>query len=115
MPIADLVAKAAASGYRVLPLTDINTTMGVVDFVFECKKLNLRPVAGCEFRNGNELLYVALAKDNQGYAELNVFLMQLMNDSQLRNSMGRAALCSSDRYDVDTIMEKWVRLFKGLL
>lgn len=76
MPIADLVAKAAASGYRVLPLTDINTTMGVADFVFECKKLNLRPVAGCEFRNGNELLYVALAKDNSGYAELNVFLTQ---------------------------------------
>lgn len=76
MPIADLVAKAAAFGYRVLPLTDINTTMGVVDFVFECKKLNVRPVAGCEFRNGNELLYVALAKDNQGYAELNVFLTQ---------------------------------------
>lgn len=36
----------------------------------------MRPVAGCEFRNGNELLYVALAKDNQGYAELNVFLTQ---------------------------------------
>lgn len=76
MPIADLVAKAAASGYCVLPLTDINTTMGVMDFVFECKKLNVRPVAGCEFRNGNELLYVALAKDDRGYAELNAFLTQ---------------------------------------
>ena len=62
MPIADLVGKAAAMGYAVLPLTDINTTMGAADFVFECQKKGVRPVMGVEVRNGNELLYVALAK-----------------------------------------------------
>ena len=76
MPIADLVSKAAAMGYAVLPLTDINTTMGVADFVFECHKKGVRPVVGVEFRNGNELLYVALAKNNAGFAELNRFLTQ---------------------------------------
>ena len=76
MPIADLVTKAAAFGYAVLPLTDINTTMGVADFVFECQKRGIRPVVGVEFRNGNELLYVALAKNNEGFAELNRFLTQ---------------------------------------
>ena len=74
MPIADLVNKAAALGYAVLPLTDINTTMGVADFVFECQKQGIRPVVGVEVRNGNELLYVALAKNNSGFAELNRFL-----------------------------------------
>ena len=62
MPIADLVGKAAAMGYAVLPLTDINTTMGVADFVFECQKKGVRPVVGVEVRNGIELLYVALPK-----------------------------------------------------
>ena len=76
MPIADLVSKAAAMGYAVMPLTDINTTMGVADFVFECQKKGIRPVVGVEFRNGNELLYVALAKNNKGFAELNRFLTQ---------------------------------------
>ena len=76
MPIADLVTKAAAFGYAVLPLTDINTTMGVADLVFECQKRGIRPVVGVEFRNGNELLYVALAKNNEGFAELNRFLTQ---------------------------------------
>lgn len=76
MPIVDLVSKAAAMGYAVLPLTDINTTMGVADFVFECHKKGVRPVVGVEFRNGNELLYVALAKNNAGFAELNRFLTQ---------------------------------------
>ena len=74
MPIADLVSKAAALGYAALPLTDINTTMGVADFVFECQKQGIRPVVGVEMRNGNELLYVALAKNNTGFAELNRFL-----------------------------------------
>ena len=76
MPIADLVDKAAALGYAVLPLTDINTTMGAADFVVECQRKGVRPVLGMEFRNGNELLYVALAKNNVGFAELNRFLTQ---------------------------------------
>lgn len=76
MPIADLVSRAAAMGYAVLPLTDINTTMGAADFVFECQKKGIRPVLGVEVRNGNELLYVALAKNNKGFAELNRFLTQ---------------------------------------
>ncbi len=74
MPIANLVGKAAAMGYAVLPLTDINTTMGAADFVVECQRKGIRPVMGVEFRNGHELLYVALAKNNAGFAELNRFL-----------------------------------------
>ena len=76
MPIADLVTKAAAMGYDALPLTDINTTMGAVDFVVECQRKGVRPVVGVEVRNGNEMLYVALAKNNAGFAELNRFLTQ---------------------------------------
>ena len=76
LPIADLVKKATAMGYTTLPLTDINTTMGVADFVFECQKKGIRPVVGVEFRNGDELLYVTLAKNNAGFAELNRFLTQ---------------------------------------
>ena len=76
MPIADLVGRAAALGYAVLPLTDINTTMGAADFVVECQRKGIRPVMGVEFRKGNELLYVALAKNNVGFAELNRFLTQ---------------------------------------
>lgn len=74
MSVETLVERACVCGHDVLPLTDINTTMGIVDFVFECERKNVRPIAGVEFRNGKDLLYVALAKDNQGYAELNSFL-----------------------------------------
>ncbi len=76
MPIEELVKRAAAFGYETLPLTDINTTMGAADFVSECRKQGVRPVMGVEFRQDNELLYVALAKNNLGFAELNRFLSQ---------------------------------------
>lgn len=76
MPVNLLVDRAAAMGYRTLPLADINTTMGVVDFVFECQKKGIRPVAGLEVRNGDTTLYTALAQSNKGYGELNAFLTQ---------------------------------------
>ena len=63
-------------GYRTLPLTDINTTMGAADFVTECQKQGIRPVMGVEVRNGNELLYTALARNNAGFAEINRFISQ---------------------------------------
>jgi DNA-directed DNA polymerase III (polc) len=74
MSIQNLVARAKSYGFDTLPLTDINTTMGAVEFFFECKKHGLNPVLGAEFRNGNELLFVALAKSNKGFSEINSFL-----------------------------------------
>ena len=76
MPIDDLVKKAAALGYATLPLTDVNTTMGAADFVAECRKQGVRPVMGVELRNGNELQYVLLARNNKGFAEINRFITQ---------------------------------------
>ena len=74
LSIQDLVGKASDLGHDVLLLTDINTTMGVPDFAFECQKKGVRPIVGVEVRNGHELLYTAVAKNNQGYRELNEFL-----------------------------------------
>ena len=69
MPIADLVTKAAAMGYTVLPLTDINTTMGVADFVVECRRKGVRPVVGVEVRNGNEAQRSIDANSKADYRE----------------------------------------------
>ena len=76
MPIQELVKRAVDLGYMTLPLTDINTTMGAADFVTECQKQGVRPVMGVEVRNGNELLYTALARNNAGFAEINRFISQ---------------------------------------
>jgi DNA-directed DNA polymerase III PolC len=65
---------AAAAGIRRLVLTDINNTTGVPDFVRECRSRDITPAAGIEFRDGNRLLYIGIARNNEGFRELNEFL-----------------------------------------
>ena len=65
---------AAAAGITRLALTDINNTTGVPDFVRECRSRDITPAAGIEFRTGNKLLYVGIARNNEGFRELNEFL-----------------------------------------
>ncbi len=43
----------------------------------ECSKNGIRPVAGIEFRNDNELQYIGIARNNNGLSELNSFLSDL--------------------------------------
>lgn len=74
LSIETLVEQAKDRGIVALALTDINNTMGMVDFVKECRKHGIKPIAGVEFRNGDQLLYVGLARDNHGFRELNEVL-----------------------------------------
>ncbi|MBO4574757.1 MAG: DNA polymerase III subunit alpha [Bacteroidales bacterium] len=74
--IENLVEQACGMHIQAMALTDINNTMGMVDFVFECKKYGIKPIAGCEFRNEDELLYIAIARNNEGFREINETLTQ---------------------------------------
>jgi len=74
MSVEQLVQKAAAAEADVMALTDINNSTGIPEFAGECRKNNIRPVAGIEFRNNNELQYIGIARNNRGLQELNEFL-----------------------------------------
>ena len=74
MPVERLSELAAAAGVERLVLTDINNTTGVPDFVRECRSRAITPAAGIEFRDGNRLLYIGIARNNEGFRELNEFL-----------------------------------------
>ena len=74
MSVENLVEQAAGKGVQALALTDINNSMGIMDFIKACRQHSLHPVAGIEFRDGNRLLYTALARNNGGFRELNEFL-----------------------------------------
>jgi DNA polymerase-3 subunit alpha len=71
---AELIDLAEKNGSRKIALTDINNTSGILDFVRRCKKSTVSPVAGIDFRNNARQLYVGLAKNNEGFRELNAFL-----------------------------------------
>jgi error-prone DNA polymerase len=59
-----------------LALTDINNSMGMIDFVKLCKEKNIKPIAGIEFRNGNDHLYTGIAMNREGFRELNEFVTE---------------------------------------
>ncbi|MDP4280991.1 MAG: DNA polymerase III subunit alpha [Bacteroidota bacterium] len=74
LSIEQLVETAAGMGIKCLALTDINNSTGIVDFVKICRENGIKPVAGIEFRIGDDLLYTGLARNNEGFRELNEFL-----------------------------------------
>jgi DNA polymerase-3 subunit alpha len=77
MSIETLVKKAREAGADTIALTDINNSTGIPDFAGECIKNNIKPVAGIEFRTGNDLMYIGIARNNKGLLELNEFLSEL--------------------------------------
>lgn len=71
LSIGNLLDLALQNGVQAIALTDINTTMGIPEFVKEAKLKGIKPIAGCEFRNDNDLLFIGLAKNREGLKELN--------------------------------------------
>ena len=76
MKTESLVEKSKEMGINCLCLTDINNTTGVFDFVRECKERKVKPVVGVEFKSGDRWLYTCLARNNEGFREINEFLSE---------------------------------------
>jgi len=74
IPIHELVNELILNGYQAAVLTDINNTSAVLDFIHECQQKQFTGLAGAEFRNGDILLFVAIARNNEGFREINEYL-----------------------------------------
>ncbi len=70
----ELVHWGANSGYERIALTDINNTSAVLNFVRYSQENGRIPVVGVDFRNGISCCYVVIAKNNEGFLEINQFL-----------------------------------------
>ncbi|MFN3405712.1 MAG: DNA polymerase III subunit alpha [Cytophagaceae bacterium] len=69
-----LINEAKDKGVEALALTDIHNTSATLDFVRECNREGIKPLIGIEFRQEEKLLYVGIARNNEGFRELNEFL-----------------------------------------
>ena len=58
----------------MLALTDINSTSASLNHVRIAHKYGIKPVLGIDFRNGAQQQFVALAKNNKGFEEINIYL-----------------------------------------
>ncbi|HQC07692.1 MAG TPA: PHP domain-containing protein, partial [Kaistella chaponensis] len=74
LSVEELVKQAADSGAKSLVLTDINTVTAIYDFKKECEKFGIKPIVGVEIRKENKLLYITIAKNATGIAEINRLL-----------------------------------------
>ena len=75
----ELLQLAKNANYNTLALTDINNSSAIMNFVRLAAKYQIKPLAGIDFRNGIRQLYVGLAKNNQGFYELNRFLSEYLH------------------------------------
>ena len=61
-----------------IALTDINSTSGCLYHAFECQRRGWPVIMGVDFRIGNEQLFIAIAKDNEGFQNINFFLSEFL-------------------------------------
>lgn len=94
---------ALTSHYEGLPMVLLEAqTMGLPIVAYACQ-CGPRDVI-TEGKDG----YIIELGDKVAFARA---LERLMSDSELRNSMGREAKRSSERYELDRIMAQWLHLF----
>jgi error-prone DNA polymerase len=71
IPVSGLIALGKSCGATAMALTDINTVTGIYEFYKACNEAGIKPLVGMEMRENNKLLYIALAKNRAGIAEIN--------------------------------------------
>ena len=74
LSVEQLVGAAKEKGVEAMALTDINNTSISFRFIRCCEKQGIKPILGIEYRNAGKLLYVVLARNNEGFYELNQLL-----------------------------------------
>ena len=59
-------------------LTDINSTSGCLYHAMECQNRGWPIILGVDFRKGNKQQFIAIAKDNVGFQNINLFLSAVL-------------------------------------
>jgi len=79
-----LLAVASENGLQTLALTDINNTSACLDFVRLSPKHKIKPVLGVDFRNRAHQKFVLIAKNNNGFYNINKYLSTFLHNSNLK-------------------------------
>ena len=74
LSIKQLLELTVKYGYTHLAITDINSTSACIDFIRLSKSYHINPILGVDIRIGIQQKHVILAKNNQGFQELNTYL-----------------------------------------
>jgi len=72
--IDELLREIEKQGYDSFVLTDINNTSACLEAIRRAPDTGLKPIVGIDFRNGMQQKYVGIARNNEGFKELNEHL-----------------------------------------
>ncbi len=83
LSVEEVIQQTKENGYDSAAVTDINNSSGIFEFVKACSENGIKPIVGMEFRNGDEIQFIALAQNNKGLKEMN----DLITDCNLNNKL----------------------------
>lgn len=72
--VEDLCELAKSQNVKSLAVTDINNTSACLKFIQIAAEYGIKPLTGIDFRNGVQQQYVGIAKNNEGFKQLNQHL-----------------------------------------
>lgn len=72
----ELVKMLLSLGYDRAVLTDINNSSGTLEYIRLCMEDGFDGLAGIEFRDGDRVLYIGVARNLEGFRELNEALSE---------------------------------------
>lgn len=72
--LEELVQTAKEKGYEKVVLADINNTSAGLSFIALCKSYGIEGVLGISFKEKGHTRYLGIAKNKEGFKELNDFL-----------------------------------------
>lgn len=76
----ELIEIGFTDNAKQIVLTDINNTSACLNFVRLAQKKGIKPILGIDFRDGAKQLYLGIAKNNDGFQQLNEFLSKHKRD-----------------------------------
>lgn len=78
----ELVEQAVAYGLTRVVLTDINNTSALFEFHKACREGGVTPIAGIEFRQDDQIRYIGIARNEEGFRELTTLLTRHLMEGQ---------------------------------
>lgn len=74
LSIDQVLVGAKACGYSTIVLTDINNTAFALEFIYQARQKKINGLIGVEFKNEDELLFIGIAQNIEGFREMNELL-----------------------------------------
>jgi DNA polymerase-3 subunit alpha len=87
LSIEELLNETVLKGYKSFVLSDINNTSACIDTIRLANEKGIKPILGIDFRNGIKQQYIGIARNNEGFKELNEHLSEHLHEEKDFNAI----------------------------